>query len=180
MTTQLASLEAALEQLALEFAEKLLATAISAPISELSVVLRAGKGLHRGILRAVATHVKAERQPVLPSRVTRAPRPRALAVRSHAVAREALAPAPHSRTPFDEADEADEVDDSDAFANAITDPSLLLEVIGSGRPAARHPRPETQILVTKAPASEQGPTLRPGESLQRTAGGGVVLRRGAR
>jgi hypothetical protein len=163
MTTQLASLEAALEQLALEFAEKLLATAISAPISELSIVLRAGKGLQQGILRTVATLVKAERQPILPSRVTRALRPRALA----------LAPAP-ACTRFDD------VDDSDAFANAITDPSLLLEVIGSGRPAARDPQPETQLLVTKAPASEQGPTLRPGESLQRTAGGGVVLRRGAR
>jgi hypothetical protein len=180
MITRLASPEVALEQLALEFAEQLLAAAISAPISELRDVLRDESLLRESILRAVVSALRSE-TPELPAiRVPRARRPRAGAVRRLPAARAALAPV-HARTRFDE------VDDGDAFANAITDPSLLLDVISDGRDGREHrtvprdPPPESPLLAPKPPAaSEHGPTLRPGESLQRTAGGGVVLRRGAK
>ena len=82
------------------------------------------------------------------------------------------------------------------MANMITDPGLLLGVIEAGTTGAprRSERPEARVAqggrITKllrdreppastiASAPEQGPALRPGERLQRTAGGNVVLRRG--
>ena len=72
-------------------------------------------------------------------------------------------------------------DDGDGAANMITDPSSLLEVIAAG---ARTQLVRTvaalvsELLTPKAVDGAQGPALRPGERLQRTAGGNVVLRRG--
>jgi hypothetical protein len=77
------------------------------------------------------------------------------------------------------------------MANMITDPGLLLDVIEAGNvPSRRSERPEAGVPqagrvskllrdpVARASEPEQGPALRPGERLQRTAGGNVVLRRG--
>ena len=89
-----------------------------------------------------------------------------------------------------------ESDDAGMFDNMITDPSLLLGAISAeaafASPSLRasHARQETSRakesgLLGSAKAStptakEQGPALRPGERMQRTAGGGVVLLRRGR
>lgn len=89
-----------------------------------------------------------------------------------------------------------ESDDAGMFDNMITDPSLLLGAISAeaafASPSLRasHARQETSRakesgLLGSAKAStptakEQGPALRPGERMQRTAGGAVVLLRRGR
>jgi len=89
-----------------------------------------------------------------------------------------------------------ESDDAGMFDNMITDPSLLLGAISAeaafASPSLRasHARQETSrakesgllgsVKASTPTAKEQGPALRPGERMQRTAGGAVVLLRRGR
>jgi hypothetical protein len=179
MTTDLVSLERELERLAHDFAIKLIWAALRARVEELDVLVE-------------STTFEPEAFPVdlVPPR-RRGPRvlpptPAAPAQRS----RRTVAPRPAPvlrRAPA----RRDEPEDDDTMANMITDPGLLLDVIEAGNvPSRRSERPEAGVPqagrvskllrdpVARASEPEQGPALRPGERLQRTAGGNVVLRRG--
>jgi hypothetical protein len=151
MNPRLAALEATLEALATEFARRLVEAALRAPVGELSALLRDGIPVSRAPVGKV-----------------RGP---GLRVSLRTPEREPVV-----------------VDDGDAAGSVITDPSLLLEVLGSGpSPAPRTTRraatEEAGILgpsSVKVPRAASTPTLRAGERLQRTAGGSMVLRRGAK
>jgi hypothetical protein len=180
MTIRLASLEATLEQLAERFAVELVKAARHAPIAELREVLQGGPELQRVMMQLVASLSHAVK---VPSPVTRPSSPPATRLPlTHRPARRRASPraasqvARPSRTArFDDAD------DSASFTNVITDPSFLLGAIASpGSPARHEPLPEPELLRPAADAREQGPTLRPGEQMQRTSSGNVVLRRGGK
>jgi hypothetical protein len=221
MNSQLASLERELERLAADFAKALVLTALRARVAELPV-------LHEG---AALTPPHAFPIEVREVRAVRAPRtapPVREAKRTPPPARPVVsapaAPPPPRRTPAQgattsaeqrsraaeraarprgERQTSEAFDDVGDTTDTITDPSLLLAVLGATEraterdresPAAEpshtsreKPKPSRvpELLTPReAPREEvpvdtsQGPVLRPGERLQRTAGGNVVLRRG--
>jgi len=197
MNTRLASLDATLEQLALEFARKLTAAAMTAPVAELRAFLGEGSALSRILLDGIAKLAPPEVARVFrevappepdaaPAKRAAAPEPLEASPARPPVVRAAL-PAPRRARPVVTRPRArprpgpDPVDDGEAFANAITDPSILLERIGTG-PAvtARELRREVELLSPPVRVTEAGPALRPGERLQRTSGGNMVLRRGGK
>jgi hypothetical protein len=175
MTTRLASLEAALARLADVFANQLARAVLRAPPAELREVLTGGLQLDRALAAAAANLARAGRAANLPH--PGRPSRRVAPPVSHLEApRRRGRP---SRTSLDAAPE------DAAFEHAITDPSLLLGVIGAATAVvARESRASSTLLTAPTPgqadAQGHGPTLRPGERLQRTTGGNVVLRRGGK
>lgn len=179
MSTPIVSLEVTLRQLAHDFALRLVEAALRSPVDDLAAGL-AGSPVGRVTLpiddpprrTRPALRTRPRRPPV------KEPAPRRPAPASR---RRARAAAGRER-PVDR----DRARESDVPPNVITDPDLLLDVIDSGvrssRPAPRvEERAEADAEDPGASvASDTGPVLRPGERLQRTAAGNVVLRRGGK
>jgi hypothetical protein len=175
MTTRLASLEAALARLADAFAHQLVHAALRAPTADLREVLAGGLHLDRALAAAVANLARAE----LAASQSRPGRARPRVARASSSVVDSHRRARPSRKSVDVAP------DDAAFEHVITDPSLLLGVIGADTPVvARESRASSTLLRAsthvRADGDAKGPTLRPGERLQRTTGGNVVLRRGGK
>jgi len=173
MSTRLSWLEPVLQRLALEFADGLLAAAVRAPVADLGALLRDGAAFERELLRGVASSVAVERG--VRARGGQRGGARAAARRMRARKKVAAAPRGVRAAPVGDAD------DGGAAAGLITDPASLLDVIDVTRP----PPPPTRVRPRKreAPAlrtTPDAPSLRPGERLQRTRSGGVVLTRGGK
>lgn len=179
MTTPIDSLELTLRQLANDFAHRLVEAAFRSPVSELAEGLVAGSFA----TRAKRTGPKPPRR----SREAAPQRPGRSKSKAPAEPRATRAPRPPTRSVRRRERPADDAPthDSDVPPNVITDPGLLLGVIGSAALSPpRTPRQEEPEAVDVNPgpsdATDSGPVLRPGESLQRTAAGHVVLRRGGK
>jgi hypothetical protein len=147
------------ERLARAFAERVVAAAVRAPVFELDEVLT----------RAMASPPRRESTHEKPKREAQTRVNGARATHEEAPSRRSAPPPPES-------------DEPETFANVITDPSLLLDVIESTPtlPAAppRVPRPRAAPELLTQAVALRGPALRPGERLERTARGSVILRRG--
>jgi hypothetical protein len=178
MTTELVRLERELSLLASEFAMQLVRAALRARVAELDALCDA-RALEPELFAITldesssrARLVQAGAARATESDGERADRPRrAGRPGPQRSARAAAAPPRTSSAPPD-------TDDADAAANVITDPSSLLEVLGSSTAPASNRARATSFFRDQPDSTEaQGPALRPGERLQRTAGGNVVLRR---
>lgn len=148
----LVSLERALEQLAREFAMHVIADVVRAHLSEVRATLR-----DEAVLSPAAFPIDV---------VARSVRPPPSAAQRRG---DSTPPAPPLPAPDDEPEPSE----------LITDPALLLDVIASAPRSSPPPPPRaaTLVEVSNRPSGTD-PLLRPGERLQRTAGGSVVLRRG--
>jgi hypothetical protein len=154
MTRRHAALETTLKALADDFANRVALAMVRAPVTELGAAFDAGE-LRRALLAAFA-RLTVERKPE-----TRPP------------VRRRRREVPGSRVVVSK--ERDSHPIEDRGAGAITDPSLLLLAMEQERRVPVSQAPPPRADVTRSVSA--GPTLRPGERLQRTTGGGLVLRR---
>jgi hypothetical protein len=149
------ALERAVEQIAVEFAARLVDLLVRAPVSELVSLPR------ELVVTLPPPAVPAPRRATRPARAASRPRP-------------AVRPTPRRDDP-----EPDE-----SMEGTITDPAFLLGVISSApSTTSRSPsssRRETALLAPAPEASARAVDLRPGESLQESRGGTLVVRRGKR
>ncbi len=175
MTSRIVLLEDTLRKLAHDLALQLVQAAFRLRVAELAEGLVAGSPAVRMTpLEARRASTSGARTSARPRRSAREAPAERRAVRASAFGgRERSAGHVHA-------------DDSDVPANIITDPGLLLDVIGSAaRSSRRAPhREEPGEVDLQGPglsaANGNGPVLRPGERVQRTAAGHVVLRRGGK
>jgi len=179
MKNRTAPLEAALEQLAFDFATRLVDAAFRARVTDLEAVLADRSPAPRARVKAArkpevaapaeARVAGAARGRSKPSRQVVQATPASRAARRRQIS-PAGPPAPH---------------DLESSPDVITDPSHLLGVIGAHESAVTRPSqsrgapdqglfgPASRLVAS----SDGGPSLRPGERVQRTAAGTVVLRR---
>ncbi len=176
----LVSLERALEQLAREFAMHVVADVVRARISDVSATLRDDAVLEPHSLRIDPVRDRASPRP-LP---VRAASPRSASPAGGRGGRR-VSHAKRERARGAAATVPPDVMDEPEPSDIITDPALLLDVIASARRSSPPPPPSRRgsrapgVLEARDEGSgDAGPVLRPGERLQRTAGGSVVLRRG--
>ncbi len=183
MTNRLLSLERALAQLARDFARDIVLEALRTRIEDLGPLLD-----RRTVAPSPVASARPSRAPRSPvPRAKKSPAPKTPPSRGRAT----TPPAPRRAAP----EEVAELDTDGPLANIITDPSFLLDGIlaglSSGRearrdgpreaPPSRDARGGPGLLGAASSPPGNGassPALRPGERLQRTPGGAVILRRG--
>jgi hypothetical protein len=168
MSASLVTLERELERAAIDFASALVLAALRAKVEELPLLRH-----NPAPLTAEQFPVDLVRAPTrapsrAPSRAVRAaPEP---PVRVAKAISERKAKTPRRAKP----DEAE----SDDGGHTITDPSLLLAALEFDAQPSSRARPSRSTDFVSSPVEDTGPALRPGERIERSAGGTVILRRG--
>jgi len=172
MSASLVTLERELERAAIDFASALVLAALRAKVEELPLLRHNPAPLTAeqfpvDLVRAPAR--APSRAPTrAPSRAVRAaPEP---PVRVAKAISERKAKTPRRAKP----DEAE----SDDGGHTITDPSLLLAALEFDAQPSSRARPSRSTDFVSSPVEDTGPALRPGERIERSAGGTVILRRG--
>jgi hypothetical protein len=166
MSVSLVSLEHALERAALDFASALVLAALRAKVEDLP------------LLRHDPAQLTAEQFPLdLVRPPTRAPS-RAVARATSQPRVRVAKPSPAKKVKTRPRARPDEAEADDGGGHTITDPSLLLAAIESDAQPESRARPSRSTAFFSSAVEDTGPALRPGERLQRSAGGTVILRRG--